>query len=197
MALSKLNPLSFFPPLTLPPTPKPPISQLPVTPFKKTLITLHLKTEPMIPFLLPKQSLRTIIKQEEFDEVEETPYHEISDSPYSVGFPSLAFSNTLFFKAAYNVQVIVGEDESEEALVGRFRREIFRYGILRECRRRLFFECNQKKRIRKAKEAARRYRKRRPYKKVSKPVEAETPKMNTEDSADDNWEYLDIDLPYC
>ena len=76
----------------------------------------------------------------------------------SVAFPALAFSNTLFF--ASNVTLVVGEDEHEEKLIGRFRREVLKAGVLRECRRRRFFECSQDKRKRKSREAARRNRKR-------------------------------------
>lgn len=74
--------------------------------------------------------------------------------------PSLAYANTLFFKSTYNVQITVDDKESEERLVNRFRREVAKAGILQECRRRRFFETNQEYRKRKAREAAKRNRKR-------------------------------------
>lgn len=81
-------------------------------------------------------------------------------SDYSHLFPSLSFSNILFFKSAYNVQVIAGEHEPEEKLIGRFRREVFRAGVIQESKRRRFFESTQEKKKRKSRDAARRNRKR-------------------------------------
>lgn len=75
-------------------------------------------------------------------------------------FPSLSFSNILFFKSAYNVQVIAGENEPEEKLIGRFRREVLRAGVIQESKRRRFFESTQEKKKRKSRDAARRNRKR-------------------------------------
>ena len=54
----------------------------------------------------------------------------------------------------------MGEHEPEEKLIGRFRREVFRAGIIQECKRRRYFETNQEKRKRKTRDAARRNRKR-------------------------------------
>ena len=69
-------------------------------------------------------------------------------------------NRTLFFKSAYNVQVIAEKNEPEEKLLSRFRREVFRAGVLQECRRRRFFENSHDRRKRKARDAARRNRKR-------------------------------------
>jgi len=41
------------------------------------------------------------------------------------------------------VQVFVEDNESEERLVNRFRREVMRTGVIQECKRRRYFE-NQK-----------------------------------------------------
>ncbi|KAJ0576033.1 putative ribosomal protein S21 [Helianthus annuus] len=71
-------------------------------------------------------------------------------------YPSLAYSNKLFFKTSYNAQVIVGPDESEESLIGRFQREVFKANIIQECKHRRFFETNQEMRKRKIRDAARR-----------------------------------------
>lgn len=78
----------------------------------------------------------------------------------SVVFPSLAYANTLFFKSAYNVQVIVGEDEPEEVLLRRFRREVMRAGVIQESKRRRFFENKQEEKKRKTREAAKRNKRR-------------------------------------
>ena len=72
----------------------------------------------------------------------------------------MAYSNTLFFRSPYNVQVVVAEDESEEKLLGRFRREVIKAGIVQECRRRRYFENKHEEKKRKSREAARRNRKR-------------------------------------
>ncbi|KAJ0585564.1 putative ribosomal protein S21 [Helianthus annuus] len=82
--------------------------------------------------------------------------HNTSNNIHSLLYPSLAYSYKLFFKTPYNVQVIVGPDESEESLIGRFRREVFRANIIQECKRRRFFETNQEMRKRKIRDAARR-----------------------------------------
>ncbi|KAH7518892.1 hypothetical protein FEM48_Zijuj09G0219300 [Ziziphus jujuba var. spinosa] len=79
-----------------------------------------------------------------------------SSSIASVICPSLAYSNTLFFRSAYNVQVVVDENEPEERLLGRFRREVMRAGVIQECKRRRFFENKQDEKKRKTREAAKR-----------------------------------------
>lgn len=78
----------------------------------------------------------------------------------SVICPSLAFANTMFFNSAYNVQVIVDDNEPEERLLGRFRREVMRAGVIQECKRRRYFENTQDTRKRKTREAAKRNRRR-------------------------------------
>jgi len=72
----------------------------------------------------------------------------------------MAFSNTLFFQSPYNVQVVVAEDEPEERLLNRFRREVLKAGVIQECRRRRYFENKQEEKKRKSREAAKRNRKR-------------------------------------
>ncbi|XP_076907058.1 uncharacterized protein LOC143563398 [Bidens hawaiensis] len=114
---------------------------------------------------------------------------------HSVLFPSLAFSNTLFFKRPYNVQVIVAPDESEESLVGRFRREVFRANVIQECKRRRFFETNQEMRKRKIRDAARRRSRRRQQRPVDK--KDETPRKKVVDDKPDNWDLIDVEVLYC
>lgn len=111
--------------------------------------------------------------------------------------PSMAHSNTLFFKSAYNLQVIVGENEPEEKLIGRFRRDVLRAGIIQECKRRRFFETNQEKRKRKTREAAKRNRKRRPQVKALQQDQLEFSYKEDKKDEDDNWDLIDVDLPYC
>lgn len=68
----------------------------------------------------------------------------------------MAYSNTLFFRSAYNVQVVVGEEEGEERLLNRFRREVMKAGVIQECKRRRFFENKQDEKKRKHRDAAKR-----------------------------------------
>lgn len=78
----------------------------------------------------------------------------------SVICPSLAYANTLFFNSAYNVQVVVDDNEPEERLLNRFRREVMRAGVIQECKRRRFHENKQDEKKRKSREAAKRNRRR-------------------------------------
>lgn len=150
MAVAKLNPLFFHNP-TLLPTVNPSPQNLPLLPFKNPS-TLSLKTN--LNFL----TFKTAINQNR-EENESSFHHYFQNAHhFSVAFPALAFSNTLFF--ATNVTLVVGEDVGEEKLIGQFRREVLKAGVLQECRRRRFFESSQEKRKRKSREAARRNRKR-------------------------------------
>ncbi|PIN10510.1 hypothetical protein CDL12_16898 [Handroanthus impetiginosus] len=194
MALSKLNPVSFLPQSPFPSSKSPP-TPIPLVPSRNPF-TLHLKTQFVNPFLQPKFPLKTSIKVEE----KESPHRKVYKNPDSlcVAFPSLAFSNTLLFSSTYNVQVIVDEDEPDDQLISRFRREVLKAGVLQECKRRRFFETTQDKRKRKTREAARRNRKRRQQPKVSKQGEVENSKKKRTayDSDDDNWNFFYVDLPY-
>lgn len=75
-----------------------------------------------------------------------------SSSPESTS-PILSVRN-------YNVLITVDNNDPEEKLVNQFRRQVLRAGILQECKRRRFFENSQAKRKRKARESAKRNRKR-------------------------------------
>lgn len=70
--------------------------------------------------------------------------------------------NELFITSmgTYNVQVIVEENEHEERLLSRFRREVMRAGVIQESKRRRFFENPHDKKKRKSREAAKRNSKR-------------------------------------
>ncbi|KAK6250208.1 hypothetical protein QUC31_007698 [Theobroma cacao] len=142
-----------------------------------------------------------------------------ADDITAITCPSLVYANALFFKSGcYNVQVVVAENEPEEKLLGRFRRAVFKAGVIQECKRRRFFESSQDKKKRKAREASKRNRKRvqstysefsevsetlrswktwrgRPQPKASAQAKEETPKKKDDDE-DDNWELPGGDLPY-
>ncbi|KGN64376.1 30S ribosomal protein S21, chloroplastic [Cucumis sativus] len=99
----------------------------------------------------------------------------------------------------YNILITVGENESEDQVVNRFRRQVLRAGILQECKRRRFFENSQAKRKRKAREAAKRNRKRRfrrPQSITGEQPDQKTPESKNRDEEDDNWDFYQVDLPY-
>ncbi|KAK6153157.1 hypothetical protein DH2020_012796 [Rehmannia glutinosa] len=110
--------------------------------------------------------------------------------------PSLAYANTLYFRSAYNVQVIVDGNEPEEKLLGRFRREVMRAGVIQECKRRRFFENKQDEKKRKTREAAKRNRRRRPQSRFGPQDRQETPNNKKGDEDEDNWDLPEGDIPY-
>ncbi|XP_042517768.1 30S ribosomal protein S21, chloroplastic [Macadamia integrifolia] len=130
--------------------------------------------------------------------VENEPHSSYSSDLLPVVCPSLLYANTLFFKSAYNVQVIVGEDESEEALLRRFRREVMKAGVILESKRRRYFENKQDERKRRTRDAARRNRRRRTFTPRTPPPDKQesSNKKKDEDEEEDNWEILEGDLPY-
>ncbi|RDY05427.1 30S ribosomal protein S21, chloroplastic, partial [Mucuna pruriens] len=113
----------------------------------------------------------------------------------SVICPSLAYSNTLFFRSPYNVQVVVAEDEPEERLLNRFRREVLRAGVIQECRRRRYFENKQEEKKRKSREAAKRNRRRRPFSKTAAQNKQDVP-LTKKEEAEDNWDLPEGDTVY-
>ncbi|XWS44011.1 hypothetical protein CRYUN_Cryun15aG0008600 [Craigia yunnanensis] len=128
--------------------------------------------------------------------VQEDQSSSLSTELSSVICPSLAYANTLFFKSAYNVQVIVDENEHEERLLNRFRREVMRAGVIQECKRRRFFENNQDEKKRKSREAAKRNRRRRPFGRFSQPNKQEVSSKTRAEDEEDNWDMPDGDLPF-
>lgn len=84
----------------------------------------------------------------------------IEPASLSVANPALNHASVLYFSAGYNVQIVVDEDEPEEVLLRRFRREVSKAGVIPECRRRRFFENKQEEKKRKQREAGRRNRRR-------------------------------------
>jgi ribosomal protein S21 len=128
------NFLSFIFPSKPPPPPKIPPPQLTLPQTQK-----------------PREGLVPLVAQE-------NPHS--SSSLASVICPSLAYANTLYFNSAYNVQVVVEDNESEERLLNRFRREVMRAGVIQECKRRRFFENKQDEKKRRTREAAKRNKRR-------------------------------------
>ncbi|KAF7819435.1 30S ribosomal protein S21, chloroplastic [Senna tora] len=119
-----------------------------------------------------------------------------SSSLSSVICPSLAYANTLFFKSAYNVQVVVDDNEPEERLLNRFRREVMKTGVIQECKRRRFFENKQDERKRKSREAAKRNRIfRRPLPRNPLENKQDVPTTKKEED-DDNWDLPEENIPY-
>lgn len=137
-SLSLPNFLSFFSPSNPPPkTPVPP---------------------PQLSFSTPQaQKYKSLLFSQESDGGH---CGSLSTELSSVVCPSLAYSNTLFFKSAYNVQVVVEDNEPEERLLNRFRREVMRAGVIQECKRRRFHENKQEEKKRKVREAHKRNRRR-------------------------------------
>ncbi|KAL6997024.1 hypothetical protein U1Q18_007147 [Sarracenia purpurea var. burkii] len=125
-------------------------------------------------------------------------HHPLSSSSdlMSVVCPSLAYSYTLFFRSAYNVQVIVDDNEPEEKLLNRFRREVMRAGVIQECKRRRFFENKQEEKKRKTREAAKRNRRRRFQSRGSWQDKQDAPESKKGEDEEDNWELPEGKLPY-
>lgn len=74
-------------------------------------------------------------------------------------FPALAWANVLYAKGGnYNAQLVIPDDEPEESLLRRFKREVMKAGVLQEFKRRRWFENTQEKKKRKVREAARKNR---------------------------------------
>ncbi|KAG5028159.1 30S ribosomal protein S21, chloroplastic [Glycine soja] len=116
----------------------------------------------------------------------------------SILYPALSLSNILHFKSTYNVQIVVGEDEPEDRIVNRFKKEVLKAGVLQECRRRRFFENKHDKIKRKAREASRRNRKRKPQSRAwaQNKHGSEKKKKDADDDDIDNWELPHVDIPY-
>ncbi|KAJ8750093.1 hypothetical protein K2173_014008 [Erythroxylum novogranatense] len=119
----------------------------------------------------------------------------LSTALSSVICPSLAYSNALYFRSAYNVQVLVEENETEERLLNRFRREVMKAGVIQECKRRRYFENKQDEKKRKTREAAKRNKRRRPLSRFAPQRKPDTVATKREDE-EDNWDLPEGDIPY-
>ncbi|KAL6994473.1 hypothetical protein U1Q18_012576 [Sarracenia purpurea var. burkii] len=187
MASSSLfNFLSFFT-QSKPPQPAPP--KLP--PSHLPLYSDSTSSSPPPPSRNRDRSPPLVASNEGYDH----PLSPPSDI-VSVVCPSLAFANTLFFRSAYNVQVIVDDNEPEEKLLNRFRREVMKAGVIQECKRRRFFENKQDEKKRRSRDAAKRNRRRRGQWGGSSQDKQEASKDKKVEGDEDNWELPEGGLPY-
>ncbi|GJM90452.1 hypothetical protein PR202_ga06733 [Eleusine coracana subsp. coracana] len=88
----------------------------------------------------------------------------------------------------YNVQILVDENEGEESIFRRFRREVMRAGVLQEIKRRRRYESKKDEKKRKQREAGRRNRRRRMMDEPRFPEEDAGAATRARDEDDDNWE---------
>ncbi|WVZ09338.1 hypothetical protein V8G54_013868 [Vigna mungo] len=91
--------------------------------------------------------------------------------------------------------IVVGDDEPEDRIVYRFKKEVLKAGVLQECRRRRFFENKHDMIKRKARQASRRNRKRA----LAENKHDSEKKKDADDDDDtgiDNWELPEGDIPY-
>ncbi|XP_047170211.1 30S ribosomal protein S21, chloroplastic [Vigna umbellata] len=172
------NFLSFF----LPTKPPPPSTPPPIQFNPTTSSPSQKPSQPLIAQYDPSSSSSSSTSSSSCSELS------------SVICPSMAYTNTLFFQSPYNVQVVVAQDEPEERLLNRFRREVLKAGVIQECRRRRYFENKQEEKKRKSREAAKRNRKRRPMSKTDAQKKQDVPATKRED--EDNWDLPDGDTLY-
>ncbi|GJS22512.1 30S ribosomal protein S21, chloroplastic-like protein [Tanacetum coccineum] len=144
--------------------------------------------KPSPPSIPPPPSHISLSKDSTFTPLTATSSSSNSSNELmSVVCPSLAYANTLYFRSAYNVQVIVEDNEPEEKLLGRFRREVMKAGVIQECKRRRYFENKQEEKKRKHREAAKRNRRRRtPFRNPNDDKVEGVNKKREDDN--DNWE---------
>lgn len=127
---------------------------------KPSPITPHRSSNPRCPF--PHSLFSTCPPSPPlFSSISDNSYPSIDPVKSTVTtHPSLRYANVLFFRSAYNVQIVVNDDEPDEALLRRFRREVSKAGVIQECKRRRYFENTHEEKKRKAREASRRNRRR-------------------------------------
>eukprot|EP00270_Netrium_digitus_P017347 TRINITY_DN634_c0_g1_i1.p1 TRINITY_DN634_c0_g1~~TRINITY_DN634_c0_g1_i1.p1 ORF type:complete len:204 (-),score=38.40 TRINITY_DN634_c0_g1_i1:313-873(-) len=102
----------------------------------------------------PSQQLPTIPNLPPLSITHSSPsYAQEEDVQRRMLDPSSAFANIMWFRGPYNTQVFVGETESGESVVRRFKKACMEANIVNECRRRRFFETKQEAIKRKAKDA--------------------------------------------
>ncbi|OIW09430.1 hypothetical protein TanjilG_14581 [Lupinus angustifolius] len=115
--------------------------------------------------------------------------YSVSSDLSSVICPSLGHVNTLFYQSGYNVQVVVDDNESEERLLNRFRREVMKAGVIQETKRRRYFENKQEEKKRKHREAAKRNSRARRFSRFRPPMQnkPDIPEAKKVED-DDNWD---------
>ncbi|KAH0727790.1 hypothetical protein AABB24_003163 [Solanum stoloniferum] len=180
MAVSSIaNLFTFFNP-SKPPTPKAPTLQ-----FSPSAVDSLTSSRPN------NDSSSMVVSSNDNHKYPILPVSSSDSDVMAVTCPSLAYANTLYFRSAYNVQVIVGDNEPEEKLLGRFRREVMRAGVIQECKRRRYFENSQDEKKRRTRDAARRNRRRRGPPRNFSDDKQETTKSKRDDDGEDNWELPD------
>jgi ribosomal protein S21 len=105
--------------------------------------------------------------------------------------PPASSVKPIFSRGGYNAQIFVGENESEDSVVRRFRREVFKANVFEECRRRRFFESKQDIKKRKSRSPVKRNVPRRPLEKPTKETE-----VKDDEEEEDNWELPDRDIGF-
>ncbi|KAG2656577.1 30S ribosomal protein S21, chloroplastic-like [Panicum virgatum] len=109
-------------------------------------------------------------------------------SPPSVVHVARRAPTAVVAAKGYNVQILVDENEGEESIFRRFRREVMRAGVLQEIKRRRRYESKKDEKKRKAREAGRRNRRRRMMDEPRFPEEDAGAAARARDEDDDNWE---------
>nr|CAB3445903.1 unnamed protein product [Digitaria exilis] len=109
------------------------------------------------------------------------PFSGKSSPPSVVRVARRAPTAVVAAAKGYNVQILVDENEGEESIFRRFRREVMRAGVLQEIKRRRRYENKTDEKKRKAREAGRRNRRRFPEEDAGAAGGAR-------DEDDDNWE---------
>ncbi|XP_006647009.1 30S ribosomal protein S21, chloroplastic-like [Oryza brachyantha] len=111
-------------------------------------------------------------------------------SPPSVVHVARRLPTAVVAAKGYNVQILVDENEGEESIFRRFRREVMRAGVLQEIKRRRRYESKKDERLRKAREAGRRNRRRRMMEEPRFPEEDADSEAarRARDEDKDNWE---------
>uniref|UniRef100_A0A0D6R7Z8 30S ribosomal protein S21, chloroplastic n=1 Tax=Araucaria cunninghamii TaxID=56994 RepID=A0A0D6R7Z8_ARACU len=133
-------------------------------------------------------------RQEEVGKVPSFPESE-GDRVKRAMNPSLPYANIMGFKGPYNVQIFVDENESEDSITSRFRREVLKEGILQECKRRRYHENRQDIKKRKVRDAQRRNgRGRRSSRR--RQTDDDEYDDDDDDDDDDNWELPEEDIGF-
>uniref|UniRef100_A0A0D9VD54 30S ribosomal protein S21, chloroplastic n=1 Tax=Leersia perrieri TaxID=77586 RepID=A0A0D9VD54_9ORYZ len=111
-------------------------------------------------------------------------------APAVVQMPRRAPTAVVVAAKGYNVQILVDENEGEESIFRRFRREVMRAGVLQEIKRRRRYESKKDEKLRKAREAGRRNRRRRMMEEPRFPEEDADSEAarRARDEDKDNWE---------
>ncbi|XP_051194905.1 uncharacterized protein [Lolium perenne] len=122
------------------------------------------------------------------------PFSGKSSAPSAVQMAPRRAPTAVLASKGYNVQIVVDEGEGEDSIFRRFRREVMKAGLLQEIKRRRRHENAKDIKIRKAREAGRRNRRRRMMDDRRFPEdEGDSEAVRTRrDEDNDNWEVSGI-----